>query len=71
LLDNNVKDDKEPEEKPDEENNDPTIENKDVNALSILESAVEAILEKTFYQSADGKWNLFDEDKGEWVEQIE
>ena len=26
---------------------------------------------KTFHQSTDGKWNIYDEEKGQWVQQDE
>lgn len=29
------------------------------------------LIKKTFHQSTDGKWNIYDEEKGEWVQQDE
>lgn len=64
------------DEKPEGENqentqNDQIIENKDENALTILEKTVENLVKKTFHQSTDGKWNVYDEQKCLWVQQDE
>lgn len=29
------------------------------------------MIKKSFHQSTDGKWNLYDDEKGEWVQQDE
>jgi len=36
-----------------------------------LEATVENLINKSFHQSTDGKWNLYDDEKGEWVQQEE
>ena len=40
------------------------VENKDEDPFAILEATVENLLKKTFQQNEDGKWGIFDEDKG-------
>lgn len=62
---------KEPVNQQEEDNNNQTIENKDQNALTILESTVDNLIKKTFHQTTDGKWNIYDDEKGEWVQQEE
>lgn len=36
------------------------IENQDENPLAILEVTVDNIIKKSFNQSSDGKWSIYD-----------
>ena len=60
LFENTLKENKE-EEKKQENAEDEQIENKDENPLTILETAVDNLIQKSFHQSTDGKWNILDE----------
>lgn len=37
------------------------IENQDENPLTILEVTVDNLIKKSFLQSEDGKWSIYDE----------
>lgn len=37
--------------------------------MAILQATVDNLLQKTFHQTEDGKWNIYDEEKEEWIQQ--
>ena len=39
--------------------------------MKVLEATVDNLLKDSFHQSANGQWNIYDEQKKEWFTQVE
>jgi hypothetical protein len=39
--------------------------------MTVIAATVENLVKNSFHQNEDGKWNIYDEVKKEWLTQVE